>query len=282
MLARRFARFVFPLSLALAVPALGCGGSVASGQPVTADSVTTRAPVAQGAHGQLKLLGTALGDVPLTSSQRIEIEKLAADAEARRAGADAARKDLSLAIAAQVAAGSIDREALRPKMDALVAALKQTQPDDRAAFERLHAILGPDQRIAFVDALEAHARERFGQMRGKHPMKEWADDLKLSDDQRAQIKAVLAQRFAATHEAHGERPWAGHMRRGAKILEAFKQDRFVMDEVAPAGDVSQVATKMSDHVISIAEQVLPILTSEQRAIAAQKLREHADALDEMF
>jgi len=66
MLARRFARFVFPLSLALAVPALGCGGSVASGQPVTADSVTTRAPVAQGAHGQLKLLGTALGDVPLT------------------------------------------------------------------------------------------------------------------------------------------------------------------------------------------------------------------------
>jgi Spy/CpxP family protein refolding chaperone len=279
MLARRFARLALPLSLALALPALGCGGSVASGQPVAADSAAMRAPVAQSAHGQLKLLGAALGDVPLRSAQRLEVEKLAADADARHADAREARKDVMLAIAEQVAAGSINRTQLQPRIDALVAALNKAQPDDRAAIERLHAILGPDQRIAFVDALEARVHERFGQMRGKHPMKEWATDLKLTDDQRAQLKALFTQRFAAAHEGHDGAPWAAHIRRGAKILEAFKQDRFVMDEVIPAVDVSQEAAKMSERMIGMAELALPILTPEQRALAAQKIRERATPFD---
>jgi hypothetical protein len=280
MLARRFARLAFPLSLTLALPALGCGGSVASGQPVAADSAAIRAPVAQGAHGPLKVLGAALGDVQLRSTQRLEIEKMAVDAETRHADGRAARKDLMLAIAAQIAAGSIDRTSLQPKIDALVAALQKAQPDDRAAFEHLHAILGSDQRVAFVDALEARAHGRLRQMWAKRPMQEWADDLKLTDDQRSQLKTLFKQRFAAAHAAHDGAPWGGGlMRRGAKILEAFKQDRFVMDEVIPAADVSHGAAAMSDRVIGMAELALPILTPEQRAIAAQKLRERADPLD---
>jgi hypothetical protein len=36
---------------------------------------------------------------------------------------------------------------------------------------------------------------------------------------------------------------------------------------------------MSDRVIGMAELALPILTPEQRALAAQKLRERAEPLD---
>ena len=67
-------------------------------------------------------LTSLFGDVPLTPEQRGDIEKLAVDADARHEGARAAKKELLLAMAAQVQAGTIDRAALQPKIDALVAA----------------------------------------------------------------------------------------------------------------------------------------------------------------
>jgi Spy/CpxP family protein refolding chaperone len=270
-----------PLSIALAAMAAGCGGTAGSEQVASASSASTRAPVAQNTHGAVKLAGDALGDVALTQIQRSEIEKMASDADARHAVSRAARKDMMLALAAQVGAGSIDREALRPKIEALAAAANAAQPADRAAFERLHAILGPEQRTAFVDALEARVLGRIGDARAKHPWRQWSEDLGLSEQQRSQIKAALEQRFqnarGEPHEHGGPPPWH---QRGAKLLDAFKQDRFVLDEIAPARDVGQQATKMSDHFLGVAEAVLPLLTPEQRALAAQKLRERADATDE--
>jgi Spy/CpxP family protein refolding chaperone len=279
---RLLSRLLLPLSLSLVVPAFGCGGTTAAESAASADSATTRAPVAVNAQGHLKVIGLALGDVPLTAAQRAQIEKLAADAEVRHAGVNAARKELMLALAAQVQAGQLDRAALQPKLDALVSAMKLAQPGDRAAFEQLHAILGPDQRTAFVDALEAHIGERIGQVREKHPLKRWADDLKLTDDQKAQIKTAMQQRFqAAAHDPNAAPHWAEAKEHGAKVLGAFKQDRFVMDEVSPARDVGEKATKMADHFLGMAETVLPLLTPDQRVLAAQKLRERADQADEL-
>jgi Spy/CpxP family protein refolding chaperone len=260
---------------------------VASEQAASAETATTRAPLAQAAHGPVKLVGAALGDVPLTATQRTQIEKLAAEAEARHSAARAARQDLMLAVAAQVQSGSVDRPALQPKIDALAAALTQAQPADRSSLEQLHAILSADQRTVFVDALEARIGEAKGKMRAGHPLKQWADDLKLTEDQRTQIRTALRERFHAMGHgevphgepaAHGEtneHAWAGGDHPGAKVLSAFKQDRFVMDEVAPARDLAHTATQMSDHFLGLAETVLPILTPDQRAIAAAKIREKA-------
>jgi hypothetical protein len=64
---------------------------------------------------------------------------------------------------------------------------------------------------------------------------------------------------------------------GQKVLAAFKQDRCVMDEVAPPRDLSQAASKMSDHFLGLAETVLPLLTAEQRSILAAKIRERANS-----
>jgi hypothetical protein len=118
-------------------------------------------------------------------------------------------------------------------------------------------------------------------MREHHPMKRWAEDLQLSDEQRDRIKAVLAARFQAA-QGRGDHPWAemkGEHERGKQMLEAFKGDRFVLDEVAPAMDVKAKAAKMSDHILGVAETVLPILTAQQRAVAASKIREKAEAVD---
>ena len=270
----------FCFAVGVGVGGLGCGGTAATEPVSSAATAATRAPVAQTAHGPVKLLGDALGEVALTPAQRTEIEKLAGDAETRHAAARSARHDLTLALAAQVEAGSIDREALRPLLEAVVAAANASQPGDRAALERLHSILTPDQRAAFVDALEARVHQRMGDLRAKHPWKSWADDLNLSDEQRSQIKATMQAQFqavkAAAQEAGG--PWAARQR-GAKVLSAFKQDRFVLDEVAPARDIGQQATRMSEHVLAMAEAALPVLTPDQRAIAAKKLRARATEVD---
>jgi Spy/CpxP family protein refolding chaperone len=278
---------LLPFTFALAVPAFGAGCGSAATHAASPDQAL-RAPLAVTLHGPVKVVGDALGDVPLRPDQRAQIEQLATDTEARHAESLAARKDLTLAIADQVQSGHIDRAALAPKIDALAAALQKAQPSDRASVDKLHEILTPDQRVEFVDALEAHIGEHRSEAKGKHPLKQWAEDLKLSDDQKNQIRAALRSRMQGVHdgpgaqphehgEHGGEHPWAEGRERGAKLLAAFKQDHFVLDEVAPAKDVSKRVAKMSDRILSMAETVVPLLTPEQRSIAAQKLRERAES-----
>lgn len=265
------------LVLGAAAPLVACGGSVSSEQAASAGAASTRAPIATTAHGPVRLIGEALGDVPLSAPQRAQLEQLAAEAEARHADERAARVDLLNTLAAQVQSGTIDRAALQPKVGALTAAIQNMQPADRTALEQLHAVLGPDQRVAFVDALRVRIHERIGEVRGTHPLKRWADDLQLTGDQRAQLRAAFRDHFEGAGREHhdGGHGWDEPMRRGAKVLAAFERDHFALDEVAPAIDVQALVTQKSDHFLTMAEIALPILTPTQRGIAAQKLRDRA-------
>ncbi len=276
-----------PVALALAAPSLGCSGSVgtepttATISPDTAAAATaaTRAPLATTLHGPLKVMTDALADVPLTASQRPVVEKLAADTSARHTASRSAHRDLMIALAAQVQAGAIDRAALQPKIDALGTALQAAQPADRAAFEQLHALLTPDQRTAFVNAVQAHVADRVGAARDKHPLHQWAVDLQLTDDQKAQIRSAMKANWQeAAHDGNGA-PWAEHRQQAKAMLAAFAQDRFVMDEVSPAKDVAARAQHMTARMLGLAEAALPVLTPQQRALAAQKLRDRAESLE---
>jgi Spy/CpxP family protein refolding chaperone len=255
-----------------AAPLPGCGGAQTS---TVSQAGATRAPVAPNANADIKIYTEALGDVPLTPPQRAEVEKLAADAEGRHADVGAARKGLELALADQVDAGRIDRTALQPKIDALIAAVQRTQAPDRTAFEQLHTLLDPDQRVAFANALESRIHERVGEARHGKRMREWGDALNLTEDQRGKIREMLKQQAEQSHPMQ-----AGNngMQRGAKILGAFKTDRFVFDEVAPAQDLHEGVTWAVDRFVGLAAQVLPVLTPEQRTAASQRLRSKADSL----
>ena len=263
------------VSLALTAMAAGCGGSVAVETPsATADVVATKAPVAVTAHGHIKLAGEALGEVPLRADQRALIEKLAVDADARQAAVRAARQDLKLALADQVAAGQIDRTALQPKIDAVGTAALSAQTADRAALTQLHSILDTSQRSLFVNALESRVHGHFhnhGGMGGMGWKDRWAE-LNLTDDQATQIQAIVHDSFSAHH---GE--WKGALDHGKNMLEAFRGDTFAIDQVAPAMDVRAKTAEMTGRFVDIAQRVLPILTADQRATAAQKLHARAAA-----
>jgi hypothetical protein len=278
MKALRFscAALALPFLLAFSTASLGCGGGSAAEPAAMTSSGLSRAPIAPAAHGPVRLFGAALGDVPLSSPQRTDIETLAADAETRQLAIRAARQDLTLAIASQVEAGAIDHAALAPKVDAVAAAVAAAQPADRTAFERLHAILGPDQRTAFVNAVDVRIHERIDQIRERHPLRQWAKDLGLTDDQRTQLQAILKSRAPAIKEDGAIGHDARKDGRGAKVMAAFKQDRFVMDELDPARDRGPEIHQRVDRMLGMIEAALPVLTASQRTIAAQKIRARAE------
>jgi len=269
--------------VALALSAAACGGTTSIDQapPATAQSAMTTAPIGVATHGPVKLVGDALGEVPLRADQRAELEKLATDAEARHQSTMQTRKDLTEAVALQVEAGKIDRAALQPKIDAAAAAWQSVQDADRASLERVHAILDASQREKFVAALQGRMQAAKGEMRdhGRDHMKQWADDLKLTDAQRDQLKEAFREKMkahaAGGHDFRGE--FKAHHAQAEKVMDAFKGDRFVLDEVAPKKDPKVMAAKMSDGILGMVETALPILTPEQRTIAAGKIRTHLDA-----
>ncbi len=290
------------IALVLAATAVsigGCSGAATSteGAPTTASNATTTGPLAVSVRGPTKHVADALATVPLRADQRATLEQMAKDAEARMEPARKARGDLMLAIADQVQAGAIDRTALQPKIDAIAAAHQAVQPANRAAFEKLHDLLTPEQRVAFVTAMESHHEHAQGQPQAEGPrgrMQKWAADLGLTQDQQDQIKSKLQARWQA-HVANattgadpngaiqdGHVMAQGHAMHAQykAMLEAFKGDKFSMDQVAPPQDHKEMANGFAGHMLGMLETSLPVLTPQQRTIAATKLRERANQLEE--
>jgi len=311
---RLFAVSLIPFATLAAVPfatlaVTACGGSVE--QPQTQASAVTKAPLAVQTHGVVKVFGDALGEVPLRPDQRTELEKVATAAEQRHLAMADGKKDLILAVADQVEKGSIDRAALQPKIERIVADVEKGRPEDTAALARIHAILDPDQRNAFADALEAKFKghggwKHHGADQGPPPgeqgakgevqdhaaggkfahggpgmhggLMQLAADLKLTDDQKSQIKDVLK----AGHDGHAFKEMREHMSQGKQVLESFRTDNFDANAATPAPDkIRERATAGTARAIGVAEKVLPILTPEQRKIAADKLRAMANSGGEL-
>ena len=286
-LAARIARGV-SLSLvpvAVAIGAVACGGSIE--QPAQTSASATKAPVGTQTHGIVHVVGDALGDVALRSDQRTAIEQLMTEAENRHAPTAQHRRDLATTLADQIERGSVDRAALQPKIDALTADAEKVAADDRAALVKLHDLLDKDQRNAFVDALQGrfkgkHGEGPHGPREGMLKMKQLGDELKLTEDQRSQIKDVLHQSFRDAMREHHERggEWKAHAG-GKGMLEAFRQDTLDPQKLGGLGEINrnerfrEMAGAHADRVVATVEKILPILTPEQRKIAADKLRSAA-------
>lgn len=296
--------FAFAISLAtLSLAALsGCGGTVEH-NPQTSASALTKAPVAQNSHGVVKMMGDALGEVGLRTEQRAAIEKLAAEADARHQPMIEGRRELMLAFAGQIEAGAIDRAALQPKLDRVTADIEKARTDDRAALQKLHGLLDNDQRNAFVDALERQFKAKRGEHHGEKgerhargpggfaKMHHLAEELKLTDAQKEQIRDVMKEEWKEQAKNHdgmqkhrfmlGAKPGGGPqgMRAGKHALEAFREEKLDLDRVAPQHDVKATARMGTDAMTGFATKILPILTPEQRKLAAEKIRGMAQTGD---
>jgi len=234
------------------------GPAVAAGQGASEDATL--------AH--LGVLREALDQVSLRPDQKAEVEQLTSAAKTRHEAARAAHVALRGAVADQVLTGKIDRAALKPQVEALLAAIDGARPDDRAALVRLHDLLDKAQREQLVTAVESSFRARMRERKG-HGIRQWADDLNLSDQQRDQIRAAMRDQFQ--HDGEGREHRQAAHERGRRLMQSFREDKFTLDGAAPLFGRDK-AERRIDRMLDLAGAALPILRPEQRAIAAQKIR----------
>jgi len=231
----------------------------------------------RGRHGDL--VRTSLRLESLSDAQRQQIEGLIAQERGAHANVRAARSQLLEAVAAGIAAGNVDDIALSPNVQAVESAIQADEPADRAALEKLHAILTPAQRAELVGRIESHTGPRGPRATpatdggppeaGRGP-RAFARELNLTDAQRAQIATNLRSIGPATDRT----AWKGAHDSEHRVLEAFKGDRFVMNEVASPRDARLVEAEAT-RVVRMAKASAPVLTVAQRTTAAAELRARA-------
>jgi len=61
------------------------------------------------------------------------------------------------------------------------------------------------------------------------------------------------------------------------FFEAFKQDRFLFNDVIAESETDQMATRILDKITNLTIKITPLLTPEQRKIAAKKLLAHVSS-----
>jgi len=253
---------------------LACG-LTASALAISACSGAEAGPAAAAAQtanedpaGHLGLIREALEKVALRPDQKTEVEQLVTAATARHESVRAAHLALRSAVADQVLAGKVDRAALKPQIDALLAAIDKSRPDDRAALVRLHDLLDKNQREQLVSAVESSFRARMHDRKGHGP-RQWATDLNLSDEQRDQIRAAMRDQFHRDGDGAREH-WRAAHEQGRRLLQSFREDKFTLDGTVTLGR-DRIGQGI-DRMIDLANAAVPILRPEQRALAAQKIR----------
>lgn len=219
-----------------------------------------------------KVFDRALEDAELRPEQKAEVDKLRAEAKKRHEPAKKAKGEFMLAVADQIDTGKVDRCNLAPQVKALAKAKAATKPGDRDAMEKLHSIMDSTQRSRFVDSL----RKQFDEAKEAHStdaiIEKMGRDLKLSQDQKSSLREIID---GLKQIRDAEPGYKEHVARKMRILEAFKGEKFDIDEVAPLEDAEGYATKRIEARLWAAEAVLPVLNEEQRAMVAKKLRDKA-------
>ena len=254
------------ISATTIVLGLAFSPAVAQAEPAQAEEIMSPA---EDKHGGQRMFERALDELELRPEQQRAVDELKAEADKRHAPVKAAKRELMDAAADQIEAGKIDRCALDPQIEKVATAKGQAHPGDRAAFEKLHTILDKDQRTKFVELLKQGWERR---QQAHDPTKladKMARELGLTEEQKGKVQQILTglqqvSEALGTHEQHAEK-WS-------RILEAFKGDRFVLDEIAPAEDVAAMMKRKMEGHIWAAEALLPVLTKDQRAVLAEKLR----------
>lgn len=269
---------------------IGCGGAAAS-TPTTTTAVSVRADDEASAgviehhryhhHGGVTLLiAMSLDTLSVTPEQQAAVETIRTSLHTRMAPARAAEQGLVAALADGVASASIDTA----KVDAAVAQVTTTAATVHDActdaLNALHAVLTPRQRTALVDRVEAHWAV-WQKANAEEPGPTYPNDghvatlvlkLGLNAEQVDKIRAAFGDR-ASAQPRFDPQMIATHLR---AFGDAFRSEKFDAKGLATASTANaHMVGWGAAHMARFVETVSPVLTPDQRAIFAQRLREHA-------
>ncbi len=228
-----------------------------------------------GRRGHHDLLQAALRLPDLTDAQKGQINTLEQTKRAPHVAARQAHESLAKAVAAQVDAGKIDRDQLKPQLQAVISADAAVEAANASALAGLHGVLTPAQRTELADKLSARMAEREQKHAAREAEKSadtaaktgpaggerggpWGRALGLSPAQEAQIRANL-KAAGVTPPARGS-----FEAQAQQMLNDFKQPTFT----APVA----TGPAKTGRMVDMAQAALPVLTNAQRAELSNLLR----------
>ena len=216
------------------------------------------------------LLGDALRDVKLRPEQRTQIDQIKKDALTQHAALRAAKRVLLEAAAVQIEGSKFDRWALKGPVDAVMQAWEKDSRAERTALDKLHAVLDKEQRTQLASAIDAQLGHGDAWEAGE--VRRLGEDLKLDKEQREHLSAWFKEQAKAERESHAQAK-----DRERKLLDAFKGDKFQADQAYPLATARLRPQQEADRFVAVAEQLHPVLSGEQRALAATMLRDRASS-----
>lgn len=264
-------------------------------------------------HGISGMLLMSVHSLELEPAQKTEVAAIEADLEKLGEQHKGTGEKLGNDVSEGVAAGKIDRAKTNADIKELTKAVEATVPGIQDAVNRLHKTLDPEQRKAVVASMTAmaekmrehaagmgmhgagHDKQEHGPGAGKHgpskgapgaagargpgmgehgPMAMLTHDLALTPEQNEKIRAKLEAEIKAQKAA-----MQGQMTAMTKQLEAigkaFATDAFDAKKVGVGKQAPAMAKRMAESGVKFAEIVLAVLTPEQRAKFAERVRQHA-------
>ncbi len=218
------------------------------------------------------LLGQALADVTLRADQRTMVDAIKKEAGLKHAAVKKTKKIVLETLAAQIGAGKFDRAAMQQSVDEMMLATMEEAKAHRIALDKLHALLDKTQRAQLATAIDARLTADTDDKHAiREEMRRLVDVLKLTPDQRKKVASFFKDQNKDDSE-HGVQA----KEREHKMLEAFKGDKYDADKVLPMSAVRSHAQQEVARLLSVVQHILPVLTPEQRAIAAEMLLDRAN------
>ncbi|MBW2278227.1 MAG: Spy/CpxP family protein refolding chaperone [Deltaproteobacteria bacterium] len=246
-----------------------------------------------------KLLRYALKELDLTDEQRATLETLRdSHKDAKGAGHRDASADFHEAFVKALETGELDRAALETKMGSKDDMVAKKLEARNAKLATLHATLTPPQRKTLVDTVRAKMEqkaEKHGdradvERKGKHGkgkrghhgkdmLGHMLKGIELTADQQAQIDALHAKGEA---QRPADQDWSKKKEEKLAqlntLLDAFEADAFDPSVSAPTPKpMKDPMDKIGFHIEQF-ETLLGILTAEQRAQLAEKVKSHPDKM----
>jgi Spy/CpxP family protein refolding chaperone len=226
--------------------------------------------------GPMGALLDAAATLNLRADQRATVDAARARLQDATAPVREARAKLAAEVAQEVRAGQIDKAKIEPLADQVTAAVAATKPVVQDTVQKLHDTLDASQRTALVASMRERASQRgHGEMRDH--MQQVAEELGLTDAQRASIREQVKQAFAARSEtARAER---GQMKtRMETLATAFQGEAFDAKALDVGVHGAEGAKRLMGFHGVFLDAAVPVLTPAQREILATKIQQRAQAL----
>jgi Spy/CpxP family protein refolding chaperone len=231
-------------------------------------------------HGGVTLfIAMSLDTLGYSPEQRAAVEKIRTDLHARMEPARAAEQNLMVSLADGLAAANLDAAKVDAAVARVTAAAAEAYDASVDALSALHDVLTPPQRAALVDKVESHwavwqkaNAEETGPVKQADHFSPLVDDLGLTADQVNKIRAGLGGSMKAVPRFDPQQI-AMRLR---TFGDAFRGDKADVKGLTAASDANtHMVGWGAAHLAHFVETVILVLSPDQRAKLAQRLREHA-------